>query len=399
MKGLLRLLVPGGLVLLAALVAIRLLDDATLALVTGRYGIVLYGMGALLAVAFHRSRVVAALAGLACVGLVGAPSEGGPDPFVPFATLLMALLGVLALLRDRGVASRAGAAQLGEAGVLAGVTWLGIRDPAWVAAFTDARVLPLDLPWAPSLPDWTVVIAAGSLALTALGAWRWRGPVERALFLSVLTLAVAVLPWVGDPEAHLLLMATGLVLTISVLETSYFMAYRDELTGLPARRALMRELEQINGTYTVAMVDVDHFKQFNDKYGHDVGDQVLQLVAARLADGPGGGKAYRYGGEEFTLLYPGRVKDHALRHAEAVRRAVEIATFSLRAWNRPRKKPAEGKKPKKSKRPIKRPRKLSVTVSIGLADSSNQADPAAVLKRADEALYDAKRGGRNRVAQ
>jgi len=396
MKGLLRLLVPGGIVLLAAAVAIHVLDDARLALVTGRYGIVLYGVGALLAIAFHRSRVVAALAGLACVGLLATPVDGGPDPFVPFATFLMALLGFLALVRDRGVFSRAGAFQLVGAGALAGLTWALLRDPERVAEFTDARLLPVGLPWAPSLPDWTVVVALGSLVLTGLGAWRWRGPVERALFLSVVALAVAMLPAVGDPAAHMVLMATGLVLTISVLETSYFMAYRDELTGLPARRALMRELEQISGTYTVAMVDVDHFKQFNDKYGHDVGDQVLQLVAARLADGPGGGKAYRYGGEEFTLMYPGRVTDDALHHAEAVRRAVEIATFSLRAWNRPRKKPAEGKKPKK---PIKRPRKLSVTVSIGLADSSRLADPVAVLKKADEALYKAKREGRNRVAQ
>jgi diguanylate cyclase (GGDEF)-like protein len=396
MKGLLRLLVPGGVVLLAAAVAIRVVDDATLALVTGRYGIVLYGVGALLAAVFHRSRVVTALLGFACVGLVGVAAEGAPDPFVPFATLLMALLGLLSLLRDRGVGSRAGAAQLGEVAVLTALTWFGVRDPEWVAAFTDARLLPVGIPWVPSLPDWTVVVGSGSLALTGLGAWRWRGPVERALFLSVAALAVAVLPAIGDAAAHLLLMATGLVLAISVLETSYVMAYRDELTGLPARRALMRELEQISGTYTVAMVDVDHFKQFNDKYGHDVGDQVLQLVAARLADGPGGGKAYRYGGEEFTLLYPGRARDAALPHAEAVRRSVEIATFSLRAWNRPRKKPSAGRKPKK---PIKRPRKLSVTVSVGLADSSRLGDPTAVLKRADEALYEAKRGGRNRVAQ
>jgi GGDEF domain-containing protein len=396
MKGLLRLLVPGGAVLAAAGVTTRVLDDSTLALVTGRYGIVLYGVGALLAAVFHRSRVVTALVGLACVGLLEAPAEGVPDPFVPFATLLMALLGLLALFRDRGVVSRAGAAQLAGAGVLAGATWLGLRDPARVAAFTDARILPVDLPWASPLPDWTVVVAAASLLVTALGVHRWRGPVERALLVGVVALAVAVLPAVAGPDAQLLLMATGLVLAMSVLETSYFMAYRDELTGLPARRALMRDIEQISGTYTVAMVDVDHFKQFNDKYGHDVGDQVLKLVAARLADGPGGGKAYRYGGEEFTLMYPGRVKDDARPHAEVVRRAVEIATFSLRAWNRPRQKPAKGKKPKKA---IKRPRKLSVTVSIGLADSSKQADPGIVLKQADEALYEAKRGGRNRVAQ
>jgi GGDEF domain-containing protein len=150
------------------------------------------------------------------------------------------------------------------------------------------------------------------------------------------------------------------------------------------------------GTYTVAMVDVDHFKKFNDKYGHDVGDQVLKLVATRLADGPGGGRAYRYGGEEFTLVYPGRAKDEALSLADAVRAAVDKAGFSLRAWNRPRKRPTGAKSKRKR---TKTPKKLSVTVSVGLADSSAKgSEPETVLKRADEALYQAKRGGRNRVA-
>jgi PleD family two-component response regulator len=159
----------------------------------------------------------------------------------------------------------------------------------------------------------------------------------------------------------------------------------------------MHDLTELNGKYAVAMVDVDHFKRFNDKHGHDVGDQVLQLVAARLAAGPGGAKAYRYGGEEFTLVYPGRSKEDALAHADAVRAAVERATFALRAWNRPRKKP-EPSTAKKNKSKRKDPRKLSVTVSLGLADT-NGTDPSieAVLKRADEALYRAKHEGRNRV--
>ncbi|MER3423211.1 MAG: GGDEF domain-containing protein, partial [Nitrospiraceae bacterium] len=77
--------------------------------------------------------------------------------------------------------------------------------------------------------------------------------------------------------------AAGLVLTLAVLQTSYAMAYHDDLTGLPGRRALNETLLKLSGRYTIAMVDVDHFKTFNDQYGHDVGDQVLRMVASHVA--------------------------------------------------------------------------------------------------------------------
>ena len=77
--------------------------------------------------------------------------------------------------------------------------------------------------------------------------------------------------------------ASGAVLLIALLETSYKMAYHDELTQLPSRRALNEALLKLPDWYTVAMVDVDHFKKFNDTYGHAAGDQALRLVASRLA--------------------------------------------------------------------------------------------------------------------
>ena len=83
------------------------------------------------------------------------------------------------------------------------------------------------------------------------------------------------------------------------------MAYDDELTGLPARRALNEALTRLRGVYTVAMVDIDHFKRFNDEHGHDVGDQLLRMVGARVGEVRGGGRAFRYGGEEFAVLFPG----------------------------------------------------------------------------------------------
>jgi PleD family two-component response regulator len=156
----------------------------------------------------------------------------------------------------------------------------------------------------------------------------------------------------------------------------------------------MRELAEMTPPYTVAMVDVDHFKKFNDQHGHDVGDQVLQLVATHLAAARDA-TAYRYGGEEFTLVFHRLTHADAVAGAEAVRMSIENATFALRRWNRPRKRPAEGKR-KKSR---KSPRTLSVTVSIGLAHSSSgDGLPESVLKKADQALYRAKEEGRNRVS-
>jgi GGDEF domain-containing protein len=232
------------------------------------------------------------------------------------------------------------------------------------------------------------------MLLATLAFERRRGPVERGLFWTFALVLAALHPELTRGESSTLLMAAGLLLSLSVLEQSYSMAYRDELTKLPGRRALMRDLAEMTPPFTIGMVDVDHFKKFNDTHGHDVGDQVLQLVATRLADAPGL-QAYRYGGEEFTLLFPRLKREAAMDGAEAVRASVEAAEFSLRAWNRPRKRPPEGKR----KRRRKRPRRLSVTVSIGLADSTaGSGSPEAVLQKADQALYRAKEGGRNRVS-
>ena len=89
------------------------------------------------------------------------------------------------------------------------------------------------------------------------------------------------------------------------------MAFRDELTGLPGRRALNEKLQRMGRVYTLAMADVDHFKAFNDTHGRR-GDQVLRMVAAQLRRVSGGGHAYRYGGE-FTLVFPARPRRKACR--------------------------------------------------------------------------------------
>jgi len=79
--------------------------------------------------------------------------------------------------------------------------------------------------------------------------------------------------------------------------------------------------------YVIAMLDVDHFKSFNDTYGHDVGDQVLKMVAAKINGVKGGGKPFRYGGEEFTVIFPRRRLAEAIPHLEEVRKGRDVLSI------------------------------------------------------------------------
>lgn len=183
-----------------------------------------------------------------------------------------------------------------------------------------------------------------------------------------------------------------LILVAAVAHEAYQMAFRDELTGLPGRRALNERLQRLGRNYVIAMADVDHFKNFNDSHGHDVGDQVLRVVANQLRKIGGGGKAYRYGGEEFTLVFPGKSLDECLPHLEAVRQAVEAYRLQLRdKHNRPR-----DDKQGRQKRSGSRAAQVSVTLSMGVAErGAEQTRPEQVIKAADQALYNAKNAGRN----
>ena len=180
----------------------------------------------------------------------------------------------------------------------------------------------------------------------------------------------------------------GLILIIAVVETSHFMAYRDELTGLPARRALKESMLKLGNKYSIAMLDIDFFKKFNDTYGHDAGDEVLQMVATALTRVGGGGKAYRFGGEEFTILFPSKAKDEAAGHLEALRESIEKERFTYR-----KKSKVKGKEKIVSKQ-------LNVTISIGVAEKNDKFKEAdEVLQAADKALYKAKKNGRNCVCK
>jgi PleD family two-component response regulator len=148
--------------------------------------------------------------------------------------------------------------------------------------------------------------------------------------------------------------------------------------------------------FTLAMIDIDRFKAFNDTWGHDVGDQVLKLVSARLQRVGGGGTAYRYGGEEFTIVFAGRRAISVMAHVESLRKSIASYKVILRESERPRSSGPGKAMPVTSVTN----RWISVTISVGVAERSARLDgPEAVLAAADQALYRAKTDGRNRVSR
>ena len=191
--------------------------------------------------------------------------------------------------------------------------------------------------------------------------------------------------------------AAGLCLVWGLLRSSHAMAYRDELTGLPGRRALNERIKMLGSRYSIAMLDIDHFKRFNDTYGHDVGDEVLRLVASRIRGVGGGGRAYRYGGEEFCIVFPRKSLGDCIEPLEAVRQEIADYRMSLRDQNLRPSRAREGSKRRGATR--LRKSEVTVTVSAGLAARSEDfVDAEAVIGEADKQLYRAKRKGRNCIA-
>lgn len=355
-------------------------------------------VAALLALALRRSR---GLWAVLTIGLAfdvarrwaSLPGEGSPAAFAWAATALglPVLLAVLVLGRDRPLWTGAGlgcGALVAAAPLLGGFVWLSFQKPLIDAILHEPAGTPT-IPVRLTTAGWVAVAAA---SLTVLVRFLKRRTAFEGSVLGALWLATAGLG--GGPGSGWLppLLAVGaLVVLIGMARSAFELAFLDSLTGLPGRRALEEDLRGMDGQFVAAMVDVDHFKKVNDAHGHEVGDQVLRMVASRLALVGGGGRAYRYGGEEFTLLFPGRRLAEAVPHVEAVREAIAATPFVLRGDDRPKRKPSRVKAA-----PAKPA--LAVTVSAGVAEGGRDGREAA-LKAADAALYRAKQAGRNRISR
>ena len=172
------------------------------------------------------------------------------------------------------------------------------------------------------------------------------------------------------------------------------MGFYDELTQIGNRRALLAALKTAGNHYSLAMVDADHFKKINDRFGHDLGDQALKVIASCISN-TGGARAFRYGGEEFCLLFKGKSREEVADSLEQVRQS--IANYDMVIRDK-KHRPTEQTEGKKKRGASKRHSNLRLTVSVGVVDSSDGGSFEQLIKLADRALYKAKAGGRNRLA-
>ncbi|WP_040325997.1 diguanylate cyclase, partial [Aurantimonas manganoxydans] len=186
-------------------------------------------------------------------------------------------------------------------------------------------------------------------------------------------------------EIYLKMLAENIGLALANLrlrETLREMAMADPLTGLANRRALdsrfafeVAETERLGRSFSCVMLDIDHFKRFNDDHGHDAGDAVLRAVGETLTGVTReAGMVFRYGGEEFVLLMPGLDCEQARERGEVVRQAINALTINH-----------EGE--------VLGP----ITVSLGLASAPEHCARSRLVQVADAALLEAKAAGRNRI--
>ncbi len=406
--------VPGAILLIATVLWLHTGVLPASAPVIEFYYAVVFLAGALLAWRFHSTRVFFTVAAifLAERSLVFFSQSqsilSGPAAHNAFAGISLLLpLSFLAFsfIAERGFTAPAVASRLLFillVSVLVTVTTRPTQSS--LARLVDPALLSRHwLSWT-RIPELGLAVFSTSFLVFLARFLHSRKPLEAGFFWSLLAVYLALDSGAMGRVASAFLATSVLILVVSVTETSYFMAYHDELTALPARRAFNEVIAGLEHQYAIAIADVDHFKRFNDTYGHETGDDVLRMVAAQLAEVTGGGKAFRCGGEEFAIVFAGISAKDALEHLELLRETIEGNTFMVRSSLDRRSKPRGNDrrqsppKPSRGPRPNGRPEEVSVTVSIGVAEAGTRHRTVEqVIQAADRALYRAKAGGRNRV--
>lgn len=398
------LFVPGGIWLLGA---VLLVYSGWLTVALPVLSFLYYcaiAAGMLLAWRFHSSRIFLSLSVVFLAQQAAAVSTGQPPFISATLTALAVLLPVnfvlIAMMHERGFTVES----------VAPVALFLFVESLTVTVFCGAavRVHSLSIPIV--LPRYALAVPATAAIFLSVRFLLNRKPLDSALLWSLASFFLALRSAAAIRTSTAYWLATACILATAVIENSYLLAYHDELTSLPSRRAFNDALLRLKAPYSIAVVDIDHFKRFNDTYGHDTGDQVLRMVATNLGSVTGGGKAYRCGGEEFNILFPGKTTAEVLPHLEKLRVTVAKSEFRMRGNDR-RQLPRGPDR--RNQRNRARARKgdairrlaegkpssvLSVTISIGVATAAaERSSPETVLESADKALYRAKANGRNRV--
>ncbi len=286
---------------------------------------------------------------------------------------------IFLLLKERGIFSIWGASKIVffifEIGI---ITYFIFNPSENLQAILDIKLFAISF-----YPLKDIIIAVGIFVIFILISLVFfnRYLIYNTSFLVMVISFYGGLYFLKMPNAtNISLLVIAIIIFAVLIRESYRLAFYDELTALPGRRALVEDMAKLGMKYTLAMIDIDHFKKFNDTYGHDVGDDVLKMVATKLSHVTGGGKAYRYGGEEFVVLFASTDVDEGFVHTDLLRSIVSKSGFNVRK--------KQGMK------------KIYVNISAGIVQNSpKDKDPFQTMKRADNALYKAKKAGRNKVIQ
>ncbi len=355
---------------------------------------------ALLGYGFKRSRIL-----FTALNLSGAywliqnglqTSLNQPDAFVLFSTISVLLpvhMALIAIYKERGLFTPVGVIRI----AFIVLTYLALYI-SWAKGSLGLYLADLPMSMLEMLIHQYYLSEAAAITFTLclipvlLSFTLRKTYTDAALLASFISALVMLSKFDQSLISALFVSASLIALAISVMQNSYQMAFIDELTAIPARRALQDKLATLGKKYTLAMCDIDHFKKFNDTYGHDVGDQVLKMVAAKLNQVSGGGKAYRYGGEEFTLVFAGKSEEEALPYIEQLRETIANYPMHIRNQDRPKDNDqGQQQRQQRAKSEV-----VSVQISIGICEKTAElADAHAVIKKADEALYRSKKNGRN----
>jgi diguanylate cyclase (GGDEF)-like protein len=358
------------------------------------FPLAVFSTGLALSAYFRRSRIffstlVLTLAHLAFSNIAPHISATTNATLTTAMALLLPInLLAMAFFKERGIITYSGRKRLAAIAVqIVAVAALCLPQTTTLAAHLQTEFVPsIFTSWSHLSQPALAVFLLSTAVMMALLIRRYRA-VESSLLWALISSFVAFRMGAGPTLAGVFFATGGLAMIVAVIETSYSMAYLDELTQLPSRRALNEALLKLPENFTIAMLDVDHFKKFNDTFGHESGDQALRMVASRLARIAGGGKAYRYGGEEFAVLFPGRPAEEVFVYLDRMRKVIEQSNFVVRGRDRRRGANSAGRG---------RKRQTSVTVSIGVASAGPEVSaPNEVLRVADQALYRAKSRGRN----
>jgi diguanylate cyclase (GGDEF)-like protein len=264
---------------------------------------------------------------------------------------------------------------------MGGLSYLLATNSA-LADTINTPILSLSLPLTPLSDIALILYGVGVIFLLLYGALESKYA-EKSLGWALLLAGFPIL--FASQHGALYLGFASVVFLIALSNDAYKMAYIDTLTGIPSRRAMEEHFDRLSPPFTIAMTDIDHFKKFNDTYGHDVGDDVLRKVAMTLKSVGGGGKAFRYGGEEFALVFAGKKAKECKPFLEEMREKIAMQGFAIRG---------EARAPKKK---VATTKNVSLTISIGAADHSWGKSIPAIVKKSDTLLYQAKKAGRNCV--